>query len=304
MNEQLAFIFPGQGSQSVGMLAELAAEFAIVEETYEQAASELGYDLWQLVQQCPEEKLNQTEYTQPALLAAEIAMWRIWAQKQGTKPLFLSGHSLGEYSALVGAKAINFQDAIKLVTMRGKLMQQVVSKRPGGMVAIAGLDNEKVATVCKEAAHNQILAPANYNSIGQTVLSGDLDAALRAIDIAKQQGAKIAKLLKVSVPAHCELMKPAAEKLAKYLENIDMQKPVIPVINNVDVAIYKNADDIRDGLVRQLYNPVRWVEIIQFLYAKGINCLVECGPGKILAGLNKRIVRDLPTIKFTELLRR
>jgi len=304
MQEKLAFIFPGQGSQSVGMLAELAAEFALVEETYAEASSELGYDLWQLVAEGPAEKLNQTQYTQPALLAAEIAMWRIWKQKPRTAPLFLAGHSMGEYSALVCANALDFPDAVNLVAERAKLMQQAVPEGQGGMMVIAGLEDEKIAGVCAEAAQNQILAPANYNSIGQTVLAGERAAVERAVDIAKQQGAKIAKLLTVSVPSHCELMKPAAEKLVSYLGNINIKNPVIPVINNVDVAVYNNADEVRDGLIRQLYNPVRWVETIQFLYNKGINCLVECGPGKVLAGLNKRILKDLPTVKFIEYLRR
>jgi [acyl-carrier-protein] S-malonyltransferase len=304
MNEKLAFIFPGQGAQSVGMLADLAAEFSLVEETYAEASHELGYNLWHLVAKGPEEKLNQTEYTQPALLAAEIAMWRIWQNKKKSTPLFLAGHSLGEYSALVCAEAINFIDAVKLVAIRGKLMQQAVSAGQGAMVAIAGLDDEKVAQICKEASQDQILAPANYNSIGQTVLSGDYDAAVRAVDLAKQEGAKIAKLLNVSVPSHCELMRSAAEKLAQYLGEIDIKNPVLPVIKNVDVTVYNNAGEIREGLVKQLYKPVRWVEIIKFMYSKDVNCLVECGPGKVLAGLNKRIVPDLPTIKFIELLRR
>ncbi len=304
MNEKLAFIFPGQGSQSVGMLAELAAEFSLVEETYAEAADVLDYNLWQLVSRGPEEKLNKTEYTQPALLAAEISMWRIWQSKKNLGPVFLAGHSLGEYSALVCANAINFTDAVKLVAMRGKLMQQAVSEGQGAMVAIAGLDDEKIAQICKEAARDQILAPANYNAIGQTVLSGDYNAAVRAVNIAKKAGAKIAKLLNVSVPSHCELMKPAAEKLAQYLNKIDIKNPELPVINNVDVAIYNNVDEIRDGLIRQLYKPVRWVEIIKFMYSDGVNCLIECGPGKVLAGLNKRIVPDLPTMKFIESLRR
>ncbi len=256
------------------------------------------------MQNGPEEKLNQTEYTQPALLAAEIAMWRIWKEEKNIDPLFMAGHSLGEYSALVCAEALNFNDGIKLVAERGQIMQRAVAKGQGGMVAIVGLDDAKIAEVCQEAAEGQILGPANYNSIGQTVLSGESAAAERAVDIAKKAGAKVAKLLAVSVPSHSPLMKPAAEKLAEFLNAIEIKKPVIPVISNVDVKCYANENNIRDGLVRQLYNPVRWVETIQFLHDQGIDYLVECGPGKVLAGLNKRIVRDLPTMRFDELLTR
>jgi len=298
-----AFVFPGQGSQSIGMLAEFAADYPIVEETYAQASAILGYDLWQLIQQGPEEKLNQTEYTQPALLAGEVSLWRIWENVGDIKPLFLAGHSLGEYSALVCAGAIAFSDAIGLVAERGKLMQRAVTVGQGGMVAIIGLDENGIEDVCKKAVKgDEILTPANFNSIGQTVLSGDLAAAKRAVDIAKTAGAKVAKLLAVSVPSHCALMKPAAEKLEQKLHDVEIKQPTIDIINNVDVSIYENAANIRDGLARQLYKPVRWVEIIQFLHGKNLECLVECGPGKILAGLNKRIVKELPTISFKQLL--
>jgi len=302
MNKKLAFLFPGQGSQSIGMLNELALKFSLVEKTYRQASQVLQYDLWQLVQEGPEEKLNQTQYTQPALLVGEVAMWHIWKEQGLDNPLFMAGHSLGEYSALVCAAALNFTDAVKLVAQRGRLMQQTVSAQQGGMVAIVGLDENQIAEICRIAAQGQILTPANYNSIGQTVLSGDLAAAKRAVDIAKAAGAKVAKLLSVSVPSHCKLMKPAAEKLASYLNEIEIKEPNVPVINNVDVTCYKNVADIRDALIRQLYNPVRWVETIQFLYKQGVECLVECGPGKVLAGLNKRIIRELPTMKYSELL--
>lgn len=304
MVEKLAFVFPGQGSQYVGMLAELAREFSVVEKTFHEASLILQYDLWQLTQQGPEEQLNLTENAQLALLASEVAMWRVWQSQNGTKPSFLAGHSLGEYSALVCADAINYQDAIKLVAERARLMQQAIPIGQGGMVAIIGLSEDRINKLCQESAQGEVLAVANYNSIGQMVLSGHIEAVKRAMEIAKTAGAKVVKLLKVSVPAHCKLMKPAADELAIFLAKINVVKPKISVISNVGVKCYKNADDIRDGLVRQLYNPVRWVETIQFLHQQYIDYLVECGPGKVLAGLNKRIVSDLSTIKFEDLLRR
>ena len=300
MNKKLAFVFPGQGSQSVGMLGQLAERFTVITETFEEASDILGYDLWHLVQNGPEDKLNQTEYTQPALLTAEVALWRLWQEQKGVLPLYMAGHSLGEYSALVSAEAISFTEAVNLVAKRGRFMQSAVVADQGGMVAIIGLDESAIHKICQEAAEGQILAPVNYNSIGQTVLSGDLAAVKRAVNLAKSLGVKKAKLIPVSVPAHCLLMKPAALELAKELQKIEIKPPEIPIINNVDVAIYDDAADIRDGLIRQLYSPVRWVEIIQYLHTQHIECFIECGPGKILAGLNKRIVKELPTKSIIE----
>jgi [acyl-carrier-protein] S-malonyltransferase len=300
--KKIALVFPGQGSQSVGMLSELAAKFQVVKEVYAKASVVLGYDLWQLVAFGPEEQLNQTMYTQPALLAGEVAMWRILHEQLGIRPTFFCGHSLGEYSALVAASAFDFSDAIKLVAERGRLMQQAVGVGVGKMAAIAGLSDEQIIEICKQAAQGEILTPANYNAISQIVISGAAEAVERAVVMAKAAGAKLAKILPVSVPAHCELMKPAAEKLAEYLNFIDIKIPSTAVISNVDVTVYKSADVIRESLVRQLCSSVRWVETIQFLFSYGVDCLVECGPGKVLAGLNKRIVDDLPTLSGVQLL--
>lgn len=299
-NPQLAFLFPGQGSQSLGMLSELAQSSPLVISTYAQASEQLGYDLWKLVQEGPDTLLGQTEYTQPALLAAGVAVFKVWQEQGSECPAFMAGHSLGEYTALVCAGVLDYSDAVSLVALRGRLMQEAIKEGEGSMAAIIGLTEAQIAQICVEAAEEQVLSPANFNAIGQTVLAGETSAITRAIDLAKQMGAKIAKLIPVSVPSHCALMKPAAEKLAEYLANIKMNKPVIPVISNVDVAIHDESDQIRTALIKQLYNPVRWVETIQFLAQQGVQCFVECGPGKVLAGLNKRIIPGLNTISAIE----
>lgn len=283
------FAFPGQGSQSVAMLAELAESFPVVVDTYKEASAALGYDLWELVQQGPAETLNQTDKTQPALLTASVAIWRVWAEQGGEKPSVIAGHSLGEYSALVCAGVIDFKEAVKLVELRGQLMQQAVPAGVGAMYAIIGLDDDKIAEACAQAAQGEVVSPVNYNSPGQVVIAGNKDAVERAGVLCKEAGAKRALPLPVSVPSHCALMKPAADKLALALQNIEFKAPEISVINNVDVLAETDADKIKDALVRQLYCPVRWTNIVQKMAADGITLQVEAGPGKVLSGLVRRI---------------
>ncbi|MGL4486948.1 MAG: ACP S-malonyltransferase [Yersinia sp. (in: enterobacteria)] len=290
---KFAMIFPGQGSQSIGMLADLAAQFPIVEVTFNEASSVLGYDLWQLVQQGPTEELNKTWQTQPALLTASVAIWRVWQHKGGKLPALMAGHSLGEYSALVCACVLDFKQAVGLVQLRGKLMQEAVPEGFGAMSAIIGLDNESIAKACEESAQGQIVSPVNFNSPGQVVIAGNKEAVERAGAACKAAGAKRALPLPVSVPSHCALMKPAADKLAEALKYIEFKVPVFPVVNNVDVKAEVLPEAIRSALVRQLYNPVRWTESIEFIAAEGVELLLEVGPGKVLTGLTKRIVDTL-----------
>ncbi|MEQ4986137.1 ACP S-malonyltransferase [Proteus sp. fly-1089] len=288
-----AMVFPGQGSQTVGMLAELAEQYPIVTETFAQASDVLGYSLWDLVQNGPEEELNKTWKTQPALLAASVAVWRVWQEKQGKMPQMMAGHSLGEYSALVCAGVIDFAAAIKLVELRGQLMQEAVPAGTGAMYAIIGLDNDAIATACEEAAQGQVVSPVNFNSPGQVVIAGNKEAVERAGVLCKEAGAKRALPLAVSVPSHCALMKPAADKLAIALQEIEFKQPEIQVVNNVDVKAQTDANAIRDALVRQLYNPVRWTEMVELIAEKGITQLLEIGPGKVLTGLTKRISKEM-----------
>ncbi len=288
-----AFIFPGQGSQSVGMLADLAAEYPLIEETFAQASEALGYDLWQLVQEGPAEKLNETQRTQPALLAASVAIYRVLEAQGVAAPEWMAGHSLGEYSALVCSGAMDFADAIQLVTKRGELMQEAVPAGVGAMAAIIGLDDARVEEACAAAAGDQVVSAVNFNSPGQVVIAGHAEAVERAGEACKEAGAKRALPLPVSVPSHCALMQPAAEKLAVELGKITLRTPNVPVVNNVDVKVEREADAIRDALVRQLYSPIRWTETVQQLAEQGVTELYEIGPGKVLSGLTKRIDKAL-----------
>ena len=290
---KIAVVFPGQGSQTLGMLADLAAAHPIVEETFTEASSVLGYDLWQLVQEGPAEELNKTWQTQPALLAASVAIWRVWQQQNGTQPVLMAGHSLGEYSALVCAGVLDFKQAISLVELRGKLMQEAVPAGTGAMYAIIGLDNDAIAKACEESAQGQVVSPVNFNSPGQVVIAGNKEAVERAGAACKAAGAKRALPLPVSVPSHCALMKPAADKMAVALENITFSAPQFSVVNNVDVKVESSPEAIRSALVRQLYSPVRWTESVEFMAAQGVEQLLEVGPGKVLTGLTKRIVDTL-----------
>ncbi|ADW74550.1 MULTISPECIES: ACP S-malonyltransferase [Rahnella] len=290
---KIAVVFPGQGSQTLGMLADLAAAHPVVEETFAEASSALGYDLWQLVQQGPAEELNKTWQTQPALLAASVAIWRVWQQQNGTQPVLMAGHSLGEYSALVCAGVLDFKQAISLVELRGKLMQEAVPAGTGAMYAIIGLDNDAIAKACEESAQGQVVSPVNFNSPGQVVIAGNKEAVERAGAACKEAGAKRALPLPVSVPSHCALMKPAAEKMAIALENVTFNAPQYSVVNNVDVKVETSPEAIRSALVRQLYSPVRWTESVEYIAAQGVEQLLEVGPGKVLTGLTKRIVDTL-----------
>lgn len=287
------FIFPGQGSQTVGMLSELVEASDVAKNTFAEASEALGYNLWELILNGPAESLNQTDNTQPALLASSVAIWRHYLELGGNAPTLLAGHSLGEYSALTCGGVIEFTDAVKLVRARGQYMQEAVPAGVGAMAAIIGLDDDKVVAACASAENGDVVSAVNFNSPGQVVIAGHADAVKRAGDACKEAGARKVMPLPVSVPSHCALMKPAADKLAQDLANISFNEPTIPVINNVDVAIESDADSIKQALVRQLYCPVRWTETIEKMPSEGINTLVECGPGKVLTGLTKRINKSL-----------
>ncbi len=296
MNSSLAFVFPGQGSQSVTMLADLAKTFPAVNDTFAEASDVLGYDLWRLVQHGPDAELNQTHITQPAMLSAGTAVWRVWQAQDGAMPAKMAGHSLGEYTALVCSGALDFGAAVSLVAERGRLMQEAVPEGQGAMAAILGLDDEVVIDLCDRASDGEVISAVNFNSPGQVVIAGQKEAVERAIELAKEAGARRALPLPVSVPSHCMLMKPAAEKMQVLLQDSEFSTPQIPVINNVDVTANEAPEAIRDALVRQLYSPVRWVGTIRAFSSQGIGTVVECGPGKVLAGLNKRIERGMTAL--------
>ena len=291
----LAFVFPGQGSQAVRMLSGLAESNPLVNETFTEANDALGFDLWALVQNGPEESLNQTTNTQPAMLAAGVAAWRVWRDMGGVAPAVMAGHSLGEYTALVCAGGLRFADAVKLVADRGRFMQEAVPAGEGAMAAIIGMDDDGVRSLCEQNAGGDVLSPVNFNSPGQVVIAGTAAAVQRAVDGAKEAGAKRALVLPVSVPSHCRLMHDAAERMAERLASIEIQVPEIPVIHNFNVRVEQSPEAIKTALVSQVEQPVRWVETIQKMSADGVDKLVECGPGKVLVGLNKRIDKAMET---------
>jgi len=294
---KLTFFFPGQGSQSVGMMAGFGGS-KVIRDTFAEASDILGVDFWKMAIEA-NESINETTNTQPIMLIAGVATWRAWQVVASDVPSILAGHSLGEYTALVVSGALCFADSLPLVRYRAEVMQSAVPAGVGAMAAILGLDDDTVRAVCAEAALNDVLEAVNFNSPGQIVIAGNKAAVERGMELAKIKGAKRALPLPVSVPSHCALMKPAALKLAEYLKDVTITTPQIPVIHNADVASYDNADKIKDALVRQLYSPVRWVETVQAVYTQGITQAAECGPGKVLAGLTKRIVAELPCVAMT-----
>ena len=290
---QLAFVFPGQGSQSLGMLAELSELHPVVRDTFVEASDGAGVDLWALSQGGPEEQLNRTEYTQPALLAAGIAVWRAWQSVGGVQPSVLAGHSLGEYAALVAADALSLRDAAHLVRIRGQLMQDAAPAGTGAMAAVLGADDALVEQVCKDASHSDVVVPANYNSPGQIVIGGDAAAVDRALALLAEQGVRKAVKLAVSVPSHTPLMREAANRLSETMAGLDWREPTLPIVQNVDAEVHDGVHAIRDALVRQLYLPVQWTSCVQALAARGVVRIAECGPGKVLSGLIKRIDKSV-----------
>ena len=294
-----AFVFPGQGSQSVGMMAAYG-DAAVVRTTFDEASAALGDDLWAMVANGPAELLTQTVNTQPVMLTAGVAVWRLWQEKGGKTPVVVAGHSLGEYSALVAAGVIDLKDAVPLVRLRAAAMQEAVPVGTGAMAAVLGLDNAGIAAACAEAAQGEVVEPVNFNANGQTVIAGHKGAVERAMEACKARGAKMAKALPVSAPFHSSLIRPAADKLAARLAELSLNAPQIPVINNVDVAIENDPSRIKDALIRQAYNPVRWVETIQVMSTLGVSTVAECGPGKVLAGLTKRCAEGVVGIALAD----
>jgi len=296
---KFAFVFPGQGSQSVGMMQGFDS-LSVVRETFVEASDILKQDLWQMVSAGSAEEINSTANTQPVMLTAGVAVFRAWNALGGTQPALVAGHSLGEYTALVAAGALSFADALPLVRFRAQAMQEAVAEGVGGMAAILGLEDDDVRAVCTEAAQGEVVEAVNFNSPGQVVIAGHKQAVERGMELAKAKGAKRALPLPVSVPSHCALMHPAAEKLTAYLQSVTINTPVIGVLHNADVASHASGDAIKDALVRQLFSPVRWVETVRQFAAQGISHVAECGPGKVLAGLNKRIDGNLQSLALTD----
>lgn len=292
-NTSLAFVFPGQGSQKIGMLAELAEQFAVVKETFAEASDALAYDVWDMVQNGEQEQINLTERTQPILLTASVALWKVWQLQSQVRPALMAGHSLGEFSALVCAGSLDFSDAVKLVRDRGRFMQTAVPVGEGAMAAVLGLADDVILSVCEKASAKGVVEAVNFNSPGQVVIAGHVAAVEEAITLCKEAGAKRAMPLPVSAPFHTSLMKPAGEKLAEALAGITVSKPEIPVIHNVNAKSEADPAKIKDLLIEQIYSPVNWVGSIEAMVAQGIETTVECGPGKVLSGLNRRIHKPL-----------
>jgi len=290
-NKQLAFVFPGQGSQSVGMLSELAESYPEIETTFAEASAVLGFDLWKLVQEGPVVELNQTHNTQPVMLAAGVALWQVWCTQSEIRPTFMAGHSLGEYTALVCSGALRFADAVELVAARGQFMQEAVPEGVGAMAAVLGLADEQVLQVCADAAQDEVCSAVNFNSPGQVVIAGNSAAIERAMLAAKELGAKRVLKIPVSVPSHCALMQPAAEQLYAKMQAVDFAQSDVVLLHNVDVSEHKSSNEIRLALQAQLSEPVRWVDTINALAGQGVTTFVEMGPGKVLMGLNKRIIK-------------
>ena len=289
----IAIIFPGQGSQKLGMQSELARDFKEIKLTYQEASRELGYDLWKLAQGGVKEKLDKTEVTQPLMLTAGVAAWRVWRNHTDRIPKYMAGHSLGEYTALVCSESLQFKEALRLVQKRAQLMQAAIPEDEGSMAAILGLDDDILVRLCTDESNDELVAPVNFNSPGQIVIAGNKNAVQRVIDRSKSVGAKRALLLDVSVPSHCLLMKPTSELLLRELQNISINKPTISVVNNAKVEQYQTPDQIKEGLQKQLYSPVRWSEIINYFISKGVTEIIECGPGRVLTGLSKRINKNI-----------
>lgn len=301
LNKKISCVFPGQGSQKQGMLSDFS-DNTIVRDAFAEASDVLHYDLWDLIQNDPENKLNQTEYTQPAMLVSDVAIYRVFQKQYSEKfsnPFaFMAGHSLGEYAALVCAESISLSDAAFLVKHRGRLMQEIIPEGAGSMAAIVGLTDEQVVDLCKKAANHQVLEAANFNSVGQVVIAGDTEAVDRAVELALEEGAKLAKVIPVSVPCHCYLLYPVAEAATEYLEKTTIDSPKVPVIHNVHADLLKDPEEIRDILKKQLYQPVQWVATIRKMVEEKVTTVIECGPGSVLTGLNKRIDRSLQCLSI------